>query len=155
MQNRFRIYSAFAEKMRDSKWISYIDSWFNVNLRSSEYTKTSTFTRIRKRDSKVIVNSRKRYWIQSEIIMNLPSVSRIYNEFDIFFANSVLIYNVYRRLTLSSISYYTPRSQVIDRECYSPISRSVNRPMRHDRVRCYFISDHRLVQISQLIFCPL
>ena len=33
----------------------------------------------------------------------------------------------------------------------APISRSVNRPMRHECVGCYFISDHRLVQISQFL----
>ena len=57
----------------------------SIYVTESEYTRKGADSL---EFAKQIVNSRKRYWIQSEFIMISPSVSQIYNEFDIFDSRS-------------------------------------------------------------------
>ena len=81
MQNKLWIYSAFAERIEDFRWISHIDSWFKlIQCWFMWQTANSCFK------EQIYLNSRKTYWIQSDFIMNWPSDSRIYNKFDILFA---------------------------------------------------------------------
>ena len=113
MLNRFWIYSAFAETIEDSKRISHIDSWFKLIQNNSLWIYlTDRENTIERADSleftKQIVNSRKRYWIQSEFIMNSLWIHHLISE---FIMNSISFtqiqswfFYVFHRLTLNSIS---------------------------------------------------
>ena len=73
-------------------WNCKADSEFIVNSRNRliqcEFTWQTANTRLKEQ---IHLNSRKTNSIQSEFIMNSPSVSWFYNEFDIFFAYSWFI----------------------------------------------------------------